>query len=253
MEKNIIYNEDCLSTMSKLEDNSIDLIITSPPYNKAGYEGFIRKRHSKDSWSNRNIEYNDDSENDFMIESEYKEQQINVLNEMQRILKPNGSIFYNHKVRVSKHKGSHPIEWILKSNLTFRQQIIWNRKNSPAVNPIRYLPSTELVFWLTKTPTQPNFLRNKECLFKGEVWEFNAKPNKLHPAPYPEELPKNIMMCIKDKTEDFIVYDPYSGIGTTCKVAKDFGFNFIGSEIVKKYFDISNKIINKKEKQTKLF
>ena len=76
MEKNIIYNEDCLSTMSKLEDNSIDLIITSPPYNKAGYEGFIRKRHSKDSWSNRNIEYNDDSENDFMIESEYKEQQI---------------------------------------------------------------------------------------------------------------------------------------------------------------------------------
>tara|TARA_R110002126_G_scaffold236054_1_gene379711 strand:+ start:70 stop:831 length:762 start_codon:yes stop_codon:yes gene_type:complete len=253
MEKNIIYNEDCLSTMSKLEDNSIDLIITSPPYNKAGYEGFIRKRHSKDSWSNRNIEYNDDSENDFMIESEYKEQQINVLNEMQRILKPNGSIFYNHKVRVSKHKGSHPIEWILKSNLTFRQQIIWNRKNSPAVNPIRYLPSTELVFWLTKTPTQPNFLRNKECLFKGEVWEFNAKPNKLHPAPYPEELPKNIMMCVKDKTEDFIVYDPYSGIGTTCKVAKDFGFNFIGSEIVKKYFDISNKIINKKEKQTKLF
>tara|TARA_R110002167_G_scaffold65311_2_gene184531 strand:- start:1537 stop:2298 length:762 start_codon:yes stop_codon:yes gene_type:complete len=253
MEKNIIYNEDCLSTMSKLEDNSIDLIITSPPYNKAGYEGFIRKRHSKDSWSNRNIEYNDDSENDFMIESEYKEQQINVLNEMQRILKPNGSIFYNHKVRVSKHKGSHPIEWILKSNLTFRQQIIWNRKNSPAVNPIRYLPSTELVFWLTKTPTQPNFLRNKECLFKGEVWEFNAKPNKLHPAPYPEELPKNIMMCIKDKTEDFIVYDPYSGIGTTCKVAKDFGFNFIGSEIVKKYFEISNKIINKKEKQTKLF
>ena len=253
MEKNIIYNEDCLSTMSKLEDNSIDLIITSPPYNKAGYEGFIRKRHSKDSWSNRNIEYNDDSENDFMIESEYKEQQINVLNEMQRILKPNGSIFYNHKVRVSKHKGSHPIEWILKSNLTFRQQIIWNRKNSPAVNPIRYLPSTELVFWLTKTPTQPNFLRNKECLFKGEVWEFNAKPNKLHPAPYPEELPKNIMMCVKDKREDFIVYDPYSGIGTTCKVAKDFGFNFIGSEIVKKYFDISNKIINKKEKQTKLF
>ena len=49
------------------------------------------------------------------------------------------------------------------------------------------------------------------------------------------------------------MYDPYSGIGTTCKVAKDFGFNFIGSEIVKKYFDISNKIINKKEKQTKLF
>jgi len=253
MEKNIIYNEDCLTTMSRLKENSIDLIITSPPYNKAGYEGFIRKRHAKDSWNGRNIDYDDDSENDFMIEAEYQEQQIKALNEMQRVLKPNGSVFYNHKVRVAQHKGSHPIEWILKSNLTFRQQIIWNRKNSPAVNPIRYLPNTELIFWLTKTAVQPNFSRHKDPLFKGEVWEFSAKPNKLHPAPFPEELPTNIMMCIKDKTDDFIVYDPYCGTGTTCKVAKDFGFDFIGSEIVRRYCDISNEILNRKETQTKLF
>lgn len=253
MEKNIIYNEDCLTTMSRLKENSIDLIITSPPYNKAGYEGFIRKRHAKDSWSGRNIDYDNDAENDFMIEAEYQEQQIKVLNEMQRVLKPNGSIFYNHKVRVAQHKGSHPIEWILKSNLTFRQQIIWNRKNSPAVNPIRYLPNTELIFWLTKTPIQPNFSRHKDPLFKGEVWEFSAKPNKLHPAPFPEELPTNIMMCIKDKTDDFVVYDPYCGTGTTCKVAKDFGFDFIGSEIISRYCDISNEILNRKETQTKLF
>jgi len=233
-----------------MKNNCIDLVITSPPYNKAGYEGFIRKRHAKDSWNSRNINYDNDVENDFIIESEYQEQQIKVLNEMQRVLKPNGSIFYNHKVRVAQHKGSHPIEWILKSNLTFRQQIIWNRKNSPAVSPIRYLPTTELIFWLTKTPIQPNFLRHKNPLFKGEVWEFTAKPNKLHPAPFPEELPINIMMCIKDKTNDFVVYDPYCGIGTTCKVAKDFGFDFIGSEIVSRYCDISNDILNRKETQT---
>ena len=61
------------------------------------------------------------------------------------------------------------------------------------------------------------------------------------------------MMCIKDKTDDFIVYDPYCGTGTTCKVAKDFGFDFIGSEIVSRYCDISNEILNRKETQTKLF
>ena len=249
---NKIYNESCIDTMGKLDDCSVDLIITSPPYNKAGYEGFIRKRHSSDSWKSRNIDYDNDANNDFMIESEYKEQQINVLNEMQRILKPNGSIFYNHKVRVSKHKGSHPMEWILKSNLTFRQQIIWNRKNSPAVSPIRYLPSTELIFWLTKTPIQPNFLRDKNSLFKGEVWDFSAKPNKMHPAPFPEELPKNIMMCIKEK-ENVLVYDPYSGIGTTCKVAKEFGFQFIGSEINQEYIDISNDILFGDKAQGKLF
>jgi len=252
LENNKIYNEDCLVTMSRIKDNSIDLIITSPPYNKAGYEGFIRKRHSKDTWTSRNIDYNDNSQNDFMIEKDYQEQQIKVLNEMQRILKPDGSIFYNHKVRVAKHKASHPIEWILKTNLTFRQQIIWNRKGSPALSPIRYLPTTELIFWLTKIPIQPNFLRDKNALFTSEVWELSPKPNKLHPAPFSEEIPKNIMMCIKDK-KDFTVYDPYCGTGTTCKVAKDFGFNFIGSEIVREYYDISNKILNKKETQTKLF
>lgn len=47
MELNKIYNIDCLEGLRQLEDNSIDVIITSPPYNKAGYEGFIRKRHSK--------------------------------------------------------------------------------------------------------------------------------------------------------------------------------------------------------------
>ena len=71
----VVLLEDCLTTMGKLTDNYVDLIITSPPYNKAGYEGFIRKRHEKDSWSKgRNIEYGGEADNDFMIEAEYQEQ-----------------------------------------------------------------------------------------------------------------------------------------------------------------------------------
>jgi len=252
MELNKIYCESNLETMGKMPDNFVDLIITSPPYNKSGYEGFIRKRHEKDSWNSRNIDYNNDSKNDFIVESTYQAQQIKVLNEMQRVLKPNGSIFYNHKVRVAQHKASHPIEWILKTKLTLRQQIVWNRKNSPAVNPIRYLPTTELIFWLTKSPIQPNFCRHKESLFKGEVWDLSPKQTNLHPASFPEEIPFNIMMCIKD-TKKILVYDPYSGIGTTCKVAKDFGFDFIGSETVKEYITTSKQIINPSTLQTKLF
>jgi site-specific DNA-methyltransferase (adenine-specific) len=88
--------------MGKLTDNSVDLIITSPPYNKAGYEGFIRKRHEKDSWSKgRNIEYGGEADNDFMIEAEYQEQQIKVLNEMHRILKPTGSIYLQMDTRIN--------------------------------------------------------------------------------------------------------------------------------------------------------
>ena len=61
-----------------MPNNFIDLIITSPPYNKAGYEGFIRKRHTKDTWSSRNIDYDNDAQNDFINEAEYKVQQIKI-------------------------------------------------------------------------------------------------------------------------------------------------------------------------------
>jgi len=243
IEINKIYNENCLETMAKIPDCFVDLIITSPPYNKAGYEGFIRKRHEKDAWSSRNISYDNDASNDFMPEDEYRLEQICVLNEMQRILKNDGSIFYNHKIRVAQHKASHPIEWILKTNLTFRQQIIWNRKASPAVAPIRFLPTTELIFWLTKTPCQPNFERNKNSLFLGEVWEFSAKPNKNHPAPFPEELPDNILMSVH-KNKDFVVYDPYTGTGTTLLSAVKNQVNYLGSEISKKYCELSEKRID---------
>lgn len=239
-----VHNEDCLDTMKKLPDNSIDLIITSPPYNKAGYEGFIRKRHSSDNWTMRNIDYGDDPENDFLPESEYQNKQIDVLNEMHRVLKHDGSIFYNHKIRIAKHKASHPIEWILKSKLTFRQQIIWDRTSGPAISPIRYIPSTELIFWLTKTPCQPNFERNKEALFLGEVWKFNAKPNPLHPAPFPKELPENILMCIKELRDDFVVYDPYCGSGTTLKSAKYYNLKFLGSEINETYCTLANSSLS---------
>ena len=107
----VVLLEDCLTTMGKLTNNSVDLIITSPPYNKAGYEGFIRKRHEKDSWSKgRNIEYGGEADNDFMVEAEYQEQQIKVLNEMHRI--KNG-------------KQITPYEWLLKSEWTLKQEVVW--------------------------------------------------------------------------------------------------------------------------------
>ena len=240
LELNKIYNEDCLETMKKIDDSSVDLIITSPPYNKAGFEGFIRKISKHDTWKSRNIMYGDDAFSDFMKEDDYQNEQIQVLNECQRILNSDGSLFYNHKVRVAQHKASHPIEWILKSNLIFRQQITWDRKSSPNVDHCRYLPSTELIFWLTKTQVQPNFERNINSIFKFEVWTLAPKPNKYHPAPYPIEIPRNIMMSLKNK-ENIVVYDPYTGSGTTLIAAKEFGFDYIGSEKIEKYVKYANR------------
>lgn len=230
---NKIHNEDCLATLRRMPNNFIDVVITSPPYNKAGYEGFIRKSHDTDNWQRRNIEYNGDANNDFLPEGEYQKQQIKVLNELHRVLKPNGSVFYNHKVRIAQHRASHPIEWLLKTKLTFRQQIVWNRKGSTAIAPIRFLPTTELIFWLTKSAVQPNFFRG-DISFKGEVWDIAPSKNSFHPATMPEAIPLNILSCVKD-TKEIVVYDPYAGVGTTLRVAKKLGFNYVGSEIYKEY------------------
>jgi DNA modification methylase len=86
----MIYIEPCEETLKRFEDNSIDLIITSPPYN-------IGKMHS-----NR-LQFGSYANND-MKEPDYQKWQIEILNECYRVLSENGSMFYNHKVRIKMVK-----------------------------------------------------------------------------------------------------------------------------------------------------
>lgn len=90
METNIIYNEDCLETLARMEDNSIDLIVTSPPYNK----GFYAKISEDGIW-HRAIDY--DNYDDALEPKEYENWQKKIISECLRVLKPSGSLFYNHK------------------------------------------------------------------------------------------------------------------------------------------------------------
>jgi modification methylase len=243
-----LYLGDCADILPTI--GQFDVVITSPPYNKAGYEGFIRKRHEKDSWGQRNVDYGNNPENDFMMESEYQQSQINILNEIWNHLAEDGSLFYNHKIRVANHRASHPIEWLLKTNFVFRQQLIWDRSNSPAVAPIRFLPTTELIFWMTKLQKQPNFNRGKDLEFKGEVWKFMAEQNPFHPAPFPINLPTNILKNIEG---NIVVFDPYLGSGTTGVACANMGKTFIGIEKDPKYFDIACERIQMAIAQERLF
>ena len=90
MEIDKIYNEDCLETLARLEDSSIDLIITSPPYNKGAYA-----KPKKGGLWNTTINY--DNYNDALEPEEYVSWQKKIISECMRVLKPSGSLFYNHK------------------------------------------------------------------------------------------------------------------------------------------------------------
>ena len=97
MENNKIYNEDCLETLARMEDNSIDLVVTSPPYNKGLYWK-DKQIGRKKAWKVTGIDY--DSYQDSMSHDDYVDWQKKIISECLRVLKPSGSLFYNHKENI---------------------------------------------------------------------------------------------------------------------------------------------------------
>lgn len=242
MKLNTIYCIDVLEGLKQLDDNSIDLIITSPPYNKAGFMGKGR-RTEKCIW-NKTIDYSGNVDADCMDEAEYEQWQIDILNECFRVLKDDGSMFYNHKVRTRKNQVSHPLEWISKSKFKCRQIITWDRTASPNPDSCRYVPTTELIFWLNKTDKNPRFKRNKNAMFQTEVWRFPAQKNTEHPAPFPIELPDNIIPSVA-QGEKIVVLDPFVGSGTVCISAIKNGCDYLGFEITEEYIKMAENNIKK--------
>ena len=239
---NRIYNIDVMDGLKLLDDNSIDLIITSPPYNKAGFNG-IAKRTKHCIW-NKTIDYGGDINVDNMNEEDYEQWQIDILNECFRVLKNDGSMFYNHKLRVKKNKASFPLEWINKSKFIFRQLITWDRSSSVNLDKCRYIPCTEYIFWLIKQQKNPRFKRMDNTLFPTEVQKFAPDKKNSHPAPFPIELPDNIIPNVA-QNEKIIVLDPFMGSGTVAKSAIKFNCDYIGFEKDKGYCDKSNEELEK--------
>lgn len=231
---------DCLDVLRTMPSESVHLVVTSPPYNKVGLEGKQRTLSKNETWRpGRNISY--DGFDDNMPESEYQAQQIEVLNECFRVLVDGGSICYNHKVRVTDFKAIHPIEWLLKTKFNLRQQIVWNRNGTASRAPIRFAPTTELIFWMFKGDKPRVF--NGEHFGMGEVWSFGPDIGNAHPAPFPEQLPRRCILALSNKGD--AVLDPYSGSGTTVSVAIQEDRNAIGIELNPAYIAQSrNRISN---------
>ena len=248
LELNKIHLCDCMEGLKKLDDNSIDLVVTSPPYNLGS-----KKRGKNNLW-NSNIDY--ENYTDDRDENEYQQWQIDLCNEIFRVLKPGGSLFYNHKVRSRNNQGILPSSWLLKTDLTFRQLIIWDRMCSVNVNITHYLPTTELIYWMTKGSDNVRFSRQTYQLESGknkgqivpltEVWQVKADMNNDHPAPYPIELVDRIIPSILAGGEDnIVVLDPFIGSGTTAISAKKHGCNWIGFEMSEVYKKMAEDRIEK--------
>ena len=232
-----IIQGDCMEVMKGIEDNTIDCIVTSPPYNKKGLSGKVKPGNQV--WKSFNIDYN--SYGDDMSEQEYMLWMVQVLNEMKRIIKPTGSIFFNHKPRRHNNKVHLPTDFISQSELDIYQLIIWNRLSSPNIRKDVLLPCTEHIYWLTKG--KPNVYKEqipKE--YHSEVWVINPDKNTKHPAPFPKKLVENCMLLTTKEND--ICFDPFLGSGTSAYIAKLHNRQFIGSEIDENYITLTKENIS---------
>ena len=85
------------------------------------------------------------------------------------------------------------------------------------------------------------FKRNKDAEHKTDIWTINPDRHNNHPAPFPIDIPRNILNCLNEekiKERQLIILDPFMGSGTTAKAAIEKGYDYIGFDIVEEYCKI---------------
>ena len=241
---NKIICGDCLDVMKQLPNNSVDLIVTSPPYNLKNSTGNGMSVNTKSGkWAGNALQNGYSHYDDCMPIDKYNEWQHNCLLEMYRLIKDDGAIFYNHKWRVQD--GVIQDRQEIVKDLPVRQIIIWRRKGGINFNHGYFLPTYEVIYFIPK----PNFKLAPKANAFGDVWEFTQEMKNEHPAPFPVALIDRII----SSTTAQIILDPFSGSGTTAIVAMGLKRNFIGIELSPDYCKMSIDRIEKNKKQSEIY
>lgn len=282
----LIYNDDCLERLQNLENKSVDLIVTSPPYadnRKGTYRGVPIDK--------------------------YVEWFLPISKELLRILKPRGSFILNIKERtVNGERGTYVLELIMemrKQGWLWTEEYIWHKKNCyPGKWPNRFRDAWEHCFHFTKqkhfkmyqnsvkipmgdwadkrlrhlsatdkirdeTSNSSGFGKNvsnwvgKRTVYPTNVIHMATEcGNVNHSAAFPIYLPIWFIKLFTKK--DDVVLDPFMGSGTTGVATMELNRHFIGIESEKEYYKLAikrmrdqqssntNKKFNKKSKQNQL-
>jgi site-specific DNA-methyltransferase (adenine-specific) len=229
-----IYHGDCRAVLPMLQKDSLDLVVTSPPYNLGVTTGggFPTVNGSAGKWRGGQLADGYGAYDDAMPLADYEAWQRWVLEACWTLLNERGAIYYNHKPRIQDGILWTPLA--LNPGLPVRQIVIWARAGGINFSPSFYVPTHEWIMVLAK----PAFrLRSKGASGVGDVWTVPQESNSLHPAPFPESIPLNAI----ETTGAASILDPFMGSGTTLVAAKRLGRKAIGIELNEKYCEIAAK------------
>lgn len=233
-EQATIYLGDCHDVLPQLEAGSVDLVVTSPPYNQA--DNIDRGRGHKARWhtmTERAVWYADS-----MDPEAYASWQVEILEMCAAALKPDGSVMYNHKPDHTARKVVHPLDWLRRvKGLELIEEIVWARPGGMAFNAGLFVPTHEMIYWLCRRGSKPRW-PTRAAMAWGSVWRM-AYDREIpeHPCAFPAELP---MRCIAALTEPGdLVLDCFAGSGTTARAAKNLGRQAILIEEKPEYVDLA--------------
>lgn len=255
MQLDVIYNASS-EVMTQIEDKSVDLVVTSPPYNIGISYG--NKTEKGKVLESKGVKYEDN-----MDEDDYRHMLSTVFSECKRVLSDTGSAWINIKNRCEDGVVLPPF-WIMDyfQDMYLKNLIIWNFDWGGSTNK-RFSPRYEFVFWFVKDKNHYTFnlddvkvpaLNYRPDRYKSQmknptdVWRIsmvsgNFEERTSHPAQYPEELIERIILAGTNKGD--VVLDPFMGSGTSAAVAKKLGRHYLGYETVPEYCDIANERLSK--------
>jgi len=269
-----LFNGDCLEVLKNIDSNSVDLIVTSPPYSdqrKTTYGGIHPDK--------------------------YVEWFLPISDELKRVLKPTGSFVLNIKEKVvNGERHTYVIELILamrKQGWLWTEEYMWHKKNSfPGKWPNRLRDGWERLLhftkdkkfnmyqdnvkipigdWSTKRLSNlsetdkkrdeskvgsgfgkkiENWVGKEMVLPDNVLYMATETGNKSHSAAYPDSLPEWFIKLFTKEGDT--VLDPFLGSGTTCRVAHDMNRKSIGIELLDDYYQKTCEIIKNHTSQPKL-
>jgi adenine-specific DNA-methyltransferase len=240
-----VYPGDCMELLRSMPDESVQLVVTSPPYN-------IGKEYE-----------------DVLDIDTYKAQQREVISECVRVLRPEGSICWEVGNYVRDGE-IIPLDILLydcfrEEGLKLRNRIIWhfghglhckNRFSGRYESIIWFTKSDDYVFNLDpvrvpqKYPGKKHFKGPKKGEYSGnpkgknpsDVWEIpNVKANHVektdHPCQFPVALVQRLVLSMTNEGD--LVLDPFLGVGTTAVAAVMNGRRAAGAEVVESYYGVA--------------
>lgn len=237
--RNKIICMDCVDGMKLIDDNSVDLVVTSPPYNVG-------------------IEY--DTHVDNMPWDDYYKWSDVWMREVHRILKPDGKFCLNHYLSFGRggerHSPLMDLNCIAVNDVGFKHHGLalwwditrtkytawgsWMSASAPYINsPVEGILILYKERWKKDTKGESTISRNEFIESCSGIWKIKPEANEYTKANFPPALPRRCISLFTYR-HDYVV-DPFGGAGTTAIAAKTTGRDFTLFEISENYCEIARK------------